>query len=210
MDTAKSPVVGRKKDPEGTRARLLECAFHEMHEHGYAGASLDRILADSGVTKGALYHHFGSKAELAYAVIDERVREFAVDHWLDSVTESDDPITAIRETLSEIMTDSSEDEMRCGCPLTNLTQELSATDDTFRRRLESVREMWRDGTAEALERGQAAGTVREDLEAQSAATLIVATMQGLASNLKSTRDPERIGAAGMVFLELLENFRPRA
>ena len=61
-ETTTSSVLGRTRDPEGTRAILVESAFREIHAHGYAGASLDRILANSGVTKGALYHHFKSKA----------------------------------------------------------------------------------------------------------------------------------------------------
>ncbi|MCH8053235.1 MAG: 2-C-methyl-D-erythritol 2,4-cyclodiphosphate synthase [Planctomycetes bacterium] len=70
QETTKHPTLGRTRDPEGTRALLVENAFREIHAHGYAGASLDRILANSGVTKGALYHHFKSKADLLHAVID--------------------------------------------------------------------------------------------------------------------------------------------
>ncbi len=55
-------ALGRKRDPEGTRALLVETAFREIHAHGYGGASLDRILTNAGVTKGALYHHFKSKS----------------------------------------------------------------------------------------------------------------------------------------------------
>ena len=38
---------------------------------GYANASLSEIIAQSNVTKGALYFHFGSKEELARAVVDQ-------------------------------------------------------------------------------------------------------------------------------------------
>ncbi|MCH7890745.1 MAG: helix-turn-helix transcriptional regulator [Gemmatimonadetes bacterium] len=79
QDTTTPSALGRKRDPEGTRALLVENAFREIHAHGYAGASLDRILASSGVTKGALYHHFKSKADLLHAVIDDAIRPMVVD-----------------------------------------------------------------------------------------------------------------------------------
>lgn len=43
---------------------------------GYANASLGEIIDEAGVTKGALYFHFGSKEELARAVIDAGVERF--------------------------------------------------------------------------------------------------------------------------------------
>ena len=70
-------------------------AFDEIYEKGYAGASLDEILADSGVTKGALYHHFGSKAELGVAIIDEVILPFALRQWVEPLRGTDDPITAL-------------------------------------------------------------------------------------------------------------------
>ena len=39
--------------------------------HGFQAASLSRILAQTGVTKGALYYHFSGKQMLGYAVLDD-------------------------------------------------------------------------------------------------------------------------------------------
>ena len=54
------------KNPDLTRAKLLEAGFQEVYEHGFRSASIDSILARAGVTKGALYHHFSSKQALGY------------------------------------------------------------------------------------------------------------------------------------------------
>src|SRR3978361_231273 len=50
-----------------TRA-LVERATAQFSEHGYAGTSLDAIVAAARVTKGALYHHFSGKQALFEAV----------------------------------------------------------------------------------------------------------------------------------------------
>ncbi len=104
----------RTRDPEGTRARLVENAFREIHAHGYAGASLDRILASSGVTKGALYHHFKSKADLLHAVIDEALMPRVVERWLEPLRESDDPIRALAESTRAMMAEATPAAMCCG------------------------------------------------------------------------------------------------
>lgn len=58
-----------KKKP-GTRLRILEAAEALIIEHGYAGTSVDRILEEVGITKGAYFYHFKSKAAMAQALVE--------------------------------------------------------------------------------------------------------------------------------------------
>ena len=59
-----------------TRAKLLEAAIRRLSESG-PDATFDAIAAEVGVTKGALYHHFGSKEALVEEVYKESVRRHA-------------------------------------------------------------------------------------------------------------------------------------
>jgi AcrR family transcriptional regulator len=65
----------RRTQPERraqTRARLLAAAREVFAQRGYNGASLDLVSEHAGCTKGALYHHFGSKEGLLLALMDEQ------------------------------------------------------------------------------------------------------------------------------------------
>ena len=66
-----------------TREVLLWAAFREMQKSGFESASLTKILADTGLTKGALYHYFPNKVSLGYAVVDEIVLAQIRQRWLD-------------------------------------------------------------------------------------------------------------------------------
>jgi AcrR family transcriptional regulator len=57
-----------------TTAKLIEVARRAFAEQGYAEASMDAICAEAGLTRGALYHHFGGKEGLFEAVV-RRVNE---------------------------------------------------------------------------------------------------------------------------------------
>ncbi len=208
QETTPAPAVGRTYDPEGTRARLVENAFQEIHVHGYAGASLDRILANSGLTKGALYHHFKSKADLLHAVIDDVIRPMVFERWLEPLRESDDPIRALAESTRAMMVDCTPEELQCGCPLNNLTQELAGADESFRRHLDRVADEWRAGIRAGFERGQEAGNVREEADPAAVASLVFATYQGLIGSLKTSRDHDAVTAGLAMFLDLLEGLRP--
>ncbi len=60
-----------KEDAELTRQALLDAALQVMSRRGYAATRLDDIAAAARVTRGAIYHHFGSKLELFTALIED-------------------------------------------------------------------------------------------------------------------------------------------
>ncbi len=208
QETTAPPARGRKRDAEGTRALLVESAFREIHANGYSGASLDRILAGAGVTKGALYHHFKNKADLLHAVIDDAIQPMVVDRWLAPLSESDDPIRTLAESTRAVMENATPEEMCCGCPLNNLTQELAGVDEDFRKHLDSLATEWRAGIQAAFERGQQAGNVRKNVNAVAVASLVFATYQGLIGSVKTSHDRDAVMAGLTIFLDLLEGLRP--
>lgn len=67
-------VKGKKLERgEATRNALVECALDLFGRQGFAGTSLDDVVAAAGVTKGALYHHFSDKESL-FATVAEEVK----------------------------------------------------------------------------------------------------------------------------------------
>lgn len=56
---------------EATRAKLLATARQAFREAGYAATSMDDFTAAAGLTRGALYHHFGDKKGLLAAVVEQ-------------------------------------------------------------------------------------------------------------------------------------------
>jgi len=63
-----------------TRDALLTAAAHEISRHGYSDMVLERVARDAGYTRGALYHLFANKQDLAIAVV-----EWVGKSWYDEV-----------------------------------------------------------------------------------------------------------------------------
>ena len=203
-----APAVTARRTPDATRQKLLERAFEEIHRNGFRAASLDSILADAGVTKGALYHHFPSKAELGYAVVDEVVRPWMEQTW-QPVIESRDPIDAAIATIRERLRARTQMALTIGCPFNNLTQEMSGIDEGFRTRLSSILHDWRQAIAEALRRGQANGLVRADVDAQAAAAFVISSIEGCVGMAKAAQSKEFLEAGFHGLIEYLEHLRPQ-
>lgn len=196
-----------KRDPQATRSALLTAAAQEIYESGFQSASMDDILRSAGVTKGALYHHFANKRDLGYAVLDEVIARGVYDAWVRPLRECEDPIDALHTILSNAA-EMGHVELRRGCPLNNLAQEMAGVDDGFQERIAAVCARWQDEIASALERGQSSGLVRADLDPVSISTFLVAAVQGSIGLAKSCQCPETFERSKSEFCRYLENLRP--
>jgi TetR/AcrR family transcriptional regulator, transcriptional repressor for nem operon len=178
----------RSRDPERTRERLLQAGYREIYRSGFQSASIDNILAATNVTKGALYHHFKSKEAFGHAIIDEVVATLPRDRWflpLERSTDKD-PIDALISVVLAIPTRPK--DIKGGCPLVNLAQEMSPLDEQFRKRLERIFHAWQEAIATVLRRGQAQGTVRRDLVPEEAASFLIALVEGHEVLAKNSQD----------------------
>ena len=196
----------RLRDPERTRERLLQAAFGEVYRSGFQSASLDGILTAAGVTKGALYYHFGSKEALGYAVIEEIIAPDNRSQWLRPLESGKDPIAALIGSVRDISVRT--EDVRGGCALLNLAQEMSPLHAGFRRRLKRVFHAWQQGVASVLREGQAHGWVRRDLDPAETAGFLIAMVEGYGSLAKNSQDPKVIKAGIRNIVKWLRSLRP--
>lgn len=58
------------KHPDFRRNEILECARQVFLSRGYENASLNDVIAEAGISKGAFYHYYSSKEELLAALAE--------------------------------------------------------------------------------------------------------------------------------------------
>jgi len=191
-----------------TRGKILMAAFEEIYQCGFQAASLNNILKNTNITKGALYHHFNNKMELGYAVVDEVIYTTLKANWIDPLTKSNDPISTIQKILAESGAQMTEEDVRLGCPLNNLSQEMSPINEGFRKRITTVYTEWQDAVEGACERGKAVGNIRKDADSKQLAVLFVATLEGCLGLAKTTQSLETLMQCGQGLIEQLELLRP--
>src|SRR5580658_3966084 len=195
------------RDPQRTRELLLQAAFQEIYRSGYRSADLDAILAAAGVTKGALYYHFDNKEALGYAVVDEIIASNLHQKWVQPLRNAKNPIDVlVRIVRSESLKRA---DVERGCPLLNLSQEMSGLDEGFRRRTAKVYKHWHDAMAEALREGQKRGVVRSDINANETATFVIAAWEGYIVLGKNSQDARTLRSGQKNVSRHLESLRPR-
>lgn len=195
------------KQPDTTRETILDAAFWEIYRHGFQAASLSNILAKTGLTKGALYHHFPAKQQLGLAVVDEVIRQRLDKMIFKPLRESTDPIRTLQEVFSNRAEKSTPDLVALGCPLNNLMQEMSPLDKEFKQHLAAVLTTWQDTVREALLRGQKQGQVRTQVDTHAAALFIVSAFEGCISISKNLQSPQELKLCMQQLEGYLESLR---
>ena len=204
----KQPSSSRlaRRDPLRTRERLLQAAFSEVYKGGYQGTDLDTILASAGVTKGALYHHFDNKEALGYAIVDEVIYGITLAKWVRPLQNAVNPVTTLIEIVAS--TSVAPSDLRGGCPLNNLAQEMSPLDEGFRKRLAKVFADWHGAISSALEEGQKRGHVRPGIDPYDSATFLIAAYEGYISLSKNSQEVKLLESGKRSIVCYLETLRP--
>jgi AcrR family transcriptional regulator len=178
----------RTRNLAETRRAILNAAFDEIHAHGFHASSVDDILEQTGLTKGALFHQFASKLELGYAVVDEVIAPMTQARWVEPLVVFENPLEGILHQLRANVGDAPQSMLNLGCPLNNLIQEMANSDREFQRRLRRVIEAWIDGIEAHVKRGQRSGYVGRSVDAREVAEYVVTLHEGVFSIIKAQRD----------------------
>src|SRR4051812_19179214 len=140
----------KTRDPAKTRAQILEVAFTEIYGRGFHAVGVRDIADKAGVTIGAFFHHFPTKNDVAFAIIDEIIRKGILERWVEPLAAHENPVRGILECFRKTFATWPDDYVRLGCPLNNLTQELTPVDASIGRRTQAVLNDWIAGTERYL------------------------------------------------------------
>ncbi|MEE8366654.1 MAG: TetR/AcrR family transcriptional regulator [Gammaproteobacteria bacterium] len=200
------PLEDREPD---TRGKILFAAYKEIHCQGFQAASLSNILAHTGVTKGALYHHFPNKLELGYAVIDEVIAERIDLSFIQPLQHFNNPIDGIIELIQSAGKTFSMTDIELGCPLTNLAQEMAPIDEGFRIRLTRIYQKWHQSITDLMIEAKNSGHIIDQIDPEALAVMIVATLEGSIVAAKVSQDLNKLYLCGCGLIQHLQLIRRR-
>jgi TetR/AcrR family transcriptional repressor of nem operon len=178
---------------ERTRRRIVREAAGLFNTRGFAGTSVADVSAATGLEKGGVYNHFGSKDALALAAFDYAV-SLLRERLCAAVEAHPDGAGRLRAMFDVYRVLSEQPFVKGGCPILNTAVEADDTHPALRDRARAAMDAWLELVAEALVTGRAAGQFRPDLDVAAAASTIVAALEGGILLAKLYREPSRMRA----------------
>lgn len=159
-----------------TRQRILDAAYAVFVRRGYGAASVDEIIAEADVSKGALYHHFAGKDEMFREILAGQVRRCA--EQMAGAIDADAPIwtnveNVLRASWETVQSDPA-------WPALQMEFWVHATRDEHAR--EIVAESFvtcRELAANFVRALQEAGIARREIDPESAARMFIGVNDGI-------------------------------
>jgi TetR/AcrR family transcriptional repressor of nem operon len=162
---------------ERTRMRIVERCAPIFNQRGYAGASMRDLVAATGLEKGGLYNHFGSKEELALASFDHSVallgERLAVARA--STDDAGDQLVAMARAFARW---ASKPEVPGGCPIMNTAIEADGTNPELCAHARDAMTRWHRLIGSIIKEGIAAEQLDASTDPYEVATVITSTLEG--------------------------------
>jgi AcrR family transcriptional regulator len=160
---------------EMTRRRIIEEAAPIFNQRGYAGCSMQDVMEATGLEKGGIYRHFGSKEELAaeafkFAINEAfRVRRLGVD----AIENRLERIKYLVRRFVDVPS-----PLPGGCPLMNAAIDSDDGNPVLRGLAKEAIGDWKKRLCVLVREGMERGEIREGTDPRRISNVVVATLEG--------------------------------
>jgi AcrR family transcriptional regulator len=178
---------------EGTRQRIVEQAAPLFNRLGYAGCSMQDIMAATGLEKGGIYRHFSGKEELAEEVFRYSLARVTEARWegIEEVEGSVEKLRILVRRFSDIHS-----IFPGGCPVMNTAIDADDGNPALRKLVQKAVREWKGRIVRIVTTGVERGEIRAEIEPRSIANIVIAALEGalmisrLEGNRVAVRDAE--------------------
>jgi AcrR family transcriptional regulator len=171
-----------------TRARIVRDAASVFGTRGFFGTSMSDLLSATGLQKGGLYNHFGSKEQLALEAFDYAV-SLITGRYVEAFAATDsqlDRLYAIVDVISALIDDPA---LPGGCPILNAAVESDDVLPVLRERAQEAMTSWLRLIGSTAKAAVEAGELRAEVDPRQLATVVTATLEGAVMLSKLYGDP---------------------
>lgn len=158
---------------EFDRAQVLENAMHCFRTKGYAGTTMQELVAATGLHPGSLYGAFGNKRGLLLAAVDHYVCQKRTRRR--QVMAQPSALAGIEVYLDLVV----EDTLSGACLVTRMLMEMSEKDDELAARMQQICQELEQDIYQALERAVAQQEIAPDSGLPALTAYLLVAIQGL-------------------------------
>ena len=181
---------------------MLSAVQAAFWDNGYAGTSLEDLLAASGLGKGSLYGAFGDKQHLFLRVLRDydEANDRMLRTWLD---QADRGVDVIHRFVTGPLSDPGGERARRGCLLANTAMELSASAGEVAAEARRSYAATTAVLADAIRRAQREGDVAQRVDPGGTARAVLAGQLGLIVLGRIGQDPAVLSTVAETLLDRL-------
>jgi AcrR family transcriptional regulator len=190
-----------------TRARIVDAAASLVYEQGFAGTSLDDVMAATGTSKSQLYHYFTDKDALIREVIKAQLGRIIAAQEAANLREISSR-EALQRWCDHFVTVTQSTQGAGGCPLGSLVGELADQSEPARRVLAQCFAEWQSYLSEGFKVMRDNGELTAQADPAELALTMMSALQGGLLMAQATRSARPLELALNMALQHMDAHRP--
>ncbi len=173
-----------------TKQKLIDKGYELINMYGYHAVSIDLIIKEVGLTKGAFYYHFENKHHFVSKIIQERVEKEIHSEFIEPINRRGNPIFILGDLLQEKLINDDSLEQNLGSPLTNMIVALSYehNDYNLKGQLYDVLDQWKVALISLMYRGIEDGYLDRHINTEPVAEFIINSLEGVRTLKRTTNN----------------------
>ncbi len=175
---------------EKTHQRIVRQAGEVFNQFGYGSTPVSAIMQATGMQKGGLYNHFGSKEELAIEAFRFNVSSIS-SFFTKAIEGKDDPVERLRLLLNASLSIAAGSVVAGGCPILNAAIESDDAIPFMREEAAEAAKRLRALIRTQIGQAQKSGRLKRDEDAETLSFFFLASLEGgiMLAKLHGTSDP---------------------
>ena len=162
-----------------TMHRLCGKGLEIFHSKGYYNTSIDDILQELSLSKGAFYHHFKSKEDYFISIVQNLIVQKVYALLIEPLHSSENPLPAIVDSLERALEPGKRNEMAYGFMLNDFLTEFNKRNEEICAQLKEIITVWEVNLISVLKRGKVDGHLAQQVDCEAVATYIIASYLGM-------------------------------
>ncbi|MDC6385480.1 TetR/AcrR family transcriptional regulator [Flagellimonas taeanensis] len=173
-----------------TMHRLCGKGLEIFHAKGYYNTSLDDILNELSLSKGAFYHHFRSKEDYFINIVQNLIVQKVYALLIEPLNTNENPLPVIIESLENALDPGKKNEMAYGFMLNDFLTEFNKRNEEISGQLKEILNVWEVNLVSLLKKGKLDGHIARHVDCEGVATYVIASYLGMRSLLMDSSNKQ--------------------
>lgn len=166
-----------REQGDRTRRKIVEKAAPVFNTKGYSGTSMSDLMRETGLEKGGIYGHFGSKEELAVASF-EYAAGVMRERFADELAGKEGALEKLLAVVDVLGGMAEDPPVEGGCPVLNTAVESDDANPVLKEKAQAAMSGWLRLIGRLVKDGVASGELCADADPRETASVVVGTLEG--------------------------------
>lgn len=162
-----------------TMQRMQVTGLELFYKKGYYNTSVDDILKELSLSKGAFYYHFDSKEDFFIQIIENLLVRRVYSMLIEPIEGHDNPLELITNCFENALETAVHNELDYGFALNNFMNEFNGRNEKIMKHLNDIIRIWEVNLVSAVQKGKFNGHIDRHVDAEGVALFLMSSYIGV-------------------------------